>query len=539
MREKVAAVASPQASAASAASERSERPSLGAQTATILVAKTLAFALAFSVPPLLARWLGVEEFGLYRQLFLLVDTALAILPLGFYMSLLYFVPREPERASGVVLNVVLVSLVLGGGACLLLGLSPGLLATVLHTDRIGPYTPHLALIALLWATAPILETVMIARQEVRLASATVIGLQTTKAGLLLAAAWFSGSVGALVYAILIQGAVQAAVLLAYVCSRFGAFWRRFDPPLLRRQFLYWLPWGSATLLGISYGYLDKYFVSARFGPEAFAIYSVGCLSLPILGIVRESVGAVLIPRVCGLQKLGQHREIVATIATMLRSVAAIYFPLYALLLVTAPEVVTVLFTEEYRAAWPIFAVNLTWILLDYIFCACDPIIRAYPEHLGFVVGLRAGLLVTLFLALWLGTLVAGLVGAVAIAVTINLVDRAYIAFRLGRAIGIGKGDLGYLTDIGKLALASTAAGLVTAAVRAFFPSVPAFPLLMACSIILAVVYVLSLFVLRVPGVWGWVPGPAGRARSKEERPPVGSGPSAVPNHAPIRARERG
>jgi O-antigen/teichoic acid export membrane protein len=247
-----------------------------------------------------------------------------------------------------------------------------------------------------------------------------------------------------------------------------------------------------------YGYLDKYFVSFRFGPEAYAIYSVGCFNLPFIAILRESVGAVMIPRVSRLQTLGRHREILETIAAMMRKVAAVYFPLYALLLVTGREFLTVLFTAQYAVAWPIFAVHLTWILLDYIFCSCDPIIRAYPEHLGFAAGLRAVLLVVLLVSLWFGTRAAGLVGTILIAVAVNLVDRLYIAFRLARAMGVGREDLRLLADVGRIALAAAGAGLVAATLRPLLLGLPALATLFGCTVALTLVYILALYLLRVP-----------------------------------------
>src|SRR5439155_1231936 len=77
---------------------------------------------------------------------------------------------------------------------------------------------------------------------------------------------------------------------------------------------------------------------------------------------------------------GERREIVELLARMVRMLAALYFPLYACLLVVGREFVTVLFTESYRGSWPIFAVNLTLIPLGILTSACDPVLRAYPAY---------------------------------------------------------------------------------------------------------------------------------------------------------------
>ena len=81
--------------------------------------------------------------------------------------------------------------------------------------------------------------------------------------------------------------------------------------------------------------------------------------------------------VCGRLQLERRQgEIVQLIARMMRKLAAVYFPLYAGLLVTGREFVTVLFTERYDASWPIFAVNLTLIPLCILTAAWAEVSRS-------------------------------------------------------------------------------------------------------------------------------------------------------------------
>ena len=49
-----------------------QRPSLTVQTAWLLAAKTIGFAVSFAVPLLMVRVLSQNDFGLYKQVFLLM-----------------------------------------------------------------------------------------------------------------------------------------------------------------------------------------------------------------------------------------------------------------------------------------------------------------------------------------------------------------------------------------------------------------------------------------------------------------------------------
>ena len=69
----------------------------------LMFAKALAFVLGFALPLLLVRRLNQFEFGLYKQVFLVVSTSITVLPLGFSLSAYYFLSREEggQRAAVV------------------------------------------------------------------------------------------------------------------------------------------------------------------------------------------------------------------------------------------------------------------------------------------------------------------------------------------------------------------------------------------------------------------------------------------------------
>src|ERR1700704_2191748 len=73
--------------------------SLTLRTSWLVVGKTVAFAFTIAIPILLVRPLPQHEFGLYKQIFLVVNSAVTLLPLGFGMTAFYFLPRDAQYRS--------------------------------------------------------------------------------------------------------------------------------------------------------------------------------------------------------------------------------------------------------------------------------------------------------------------------------------------------------------------------------------------------------------------------------------------------------
>jgi O-antigen/teichoic acid export membrane protein len=466
-----------------------KRSSLTVRATWYLFAKVLSFAFSFALPLLLVRRLSQHEFGIYKQVFLVVGTAITALPIGFGMSAFYFLPRERERRGQIVFNILLFYTVLGGLACLLLIFYPTALAAIFNDSEFIEYAPLVGPVILLWIVSSFLEIVVIAHQEVKLATVLIIVSQFTKALVLLAAAISFGSVRALIYAAIIHGALQTIALLTYLRTRFGHFWRGFDWAVMRMQLSYALPFGFASLVLRANSELHNYFVSYKFGAAEYAIYSIGCFNILLVDILADSIGSVMIPRVSYLQSVDRRREIIELMARMMRKLAAVLFPVYVLLLITGREFITMLFTERYLPSWPIFAINLTLVPLALLVSAYDPVMRAYAEHRYFLIKVRVVLVAVLFIALVFATNHFGLVGAITAVVAVSVIERLVSAIKSGSILGVKARDIFLLKDVGKLATAAIAAGLVTVVVRWLLLGTRPFFILLVCGGVFFLIYI--------------------------------------------------
>jgi O-antigen/teichoic acid export membrane protein len=470
--------------------------SLASRAFWLMFAKTLGFAFTFILPPLLVRHLTQSEYGLFKQIFLVVGTAIAVLPLNFGMSAYYFLPREDGyKRKQVVFNVLLFSTFVGVLACLVLILRPQLLTNIFNDSTLVQYGPLIGIVILFWVISSFLETVAVANQETRLSTVFIISAQLTKTLFMLAALLLFGTLRALIYASLIQGVFQTLLLLFYLHSRFPHYWRSFDWAMLRTQMTYAMPLGFAGLLFTVQTDLHNYFISHRFSPAEFAIYSIGCLELPLLSVLKESINSVMIPRVSFLQKESETREILLLTARVMRKLAFFFFPAYALLMVVGREFITFLFTANYLASWPIFAINMTLLPLGVL--ALDPVLRAFAEHRYFLLKLRVYMFVFLIAGLWYGSVQFGMIGVVGTIVLISIIERIAMVIKFGRVLNVSSHDLVLLKDVGKLALASVLAAITTMLVRSLMLGLKPFYILALCGSVFSLVYLAMILLLKV------------------------------------------
>ena len=461
-----------------------------------MVAKTIGFLMGALLPLYLARRMDQTQVGLYRQAFLVVASALQILPLGFSMNSYFFLPREPHRRASVVGNIVYFNLFVGGAAAVVLLIYPKILMLILAAPALVDEGPWIGLMILLMLTGASLEIIPLANNEMKFASVVFVFLNLMKTAFLLSAAWWTGNVHGMVLAGIAYGAAACVAQWMYLHARFPGFLSSFDKELLRKQLSYSAPLGLVYILYIVQTDLHNYVVSNRFGAAMFAVYSFGTTDLPLITILQESVNSVLIPAVGALEQQGRHRETILLLARAMRKMAALFFPLCAFLLVTGREFIRFLFTDRYAASWPIFAVNLAMLPLAIVMI--DSLYRVYPSQRFMLIRVRLAAAVLLAAALWFGTQWFGMVGAIAAVVVVSGGERLFTAFRFARMLEITRKDIVFLKDHGKLALASIAAGVTAAVVR--MPLVGNRPLvvLAVCGTAFTLVYAAAVLLLGVP-----------------------------------------
>ena len=469
-------------------------PSLGAQAVWLLAAKTVGFALAAALPLVLVRRLSLEEFGLYKQAFLVVMTTATVLPLGLGMSAFYYLPREPRRQGAVITNILVFHAATALVVAALLWAFPQLLARVFNNPAIAVHSGLIGTVVVLWTVGSFLEIAPVALQDVRASTALIISSQFSKTLLLMVAAVAVGTVRSLLIAAFLQGLAQIALMTGYLHRRFPHFWRGFDLELLRKQLAYALPLGGSGLLLRVQATVPHAFVSNAFGPAAYAVYAVGVMQVPLLGIFRESIGSVVLPRINELESRNRRRQILELVAVAARKLALVFFPIYGILMVTGRDLIEVLFTREYIDSWPIFAVAQSF--WPFAIIVMDPVTRAHGERFFFL-ALRLGICVALVLVLWQYAATLGLVGVTAAVLVAYLAGWCVTATRMARLLQADRRDLALFRDVGRIAIVTAIAALAALGVHWLFSPAAPWRMLLLCGPLFALVYVTGIVQWRV------------------------------------------
>jgi O-antigen/teichoic acid export membrane protein len=472
--------------------------SLAVSATWLMIAKTIGLVFTMALPLLLVRRLSMAEYGNYKQFFLLLTSANNILPLGMNMTAFYFLPRAAntrEKGQAVLCILMFYGLVLGA-ACAILVSSPSLVATLFQSEELGKSGRLIGVTVIFYVTSMLFDVIAVANGESEIGAAVIVGSNLLRTAVLLLAAIFWANIHAIIWATAGFSAFQVAVMAVYLESRFPGFWKAFDWVQVRSQLSYAIPLGTAAMFFVLQTDLHSSFVSHRFGPAIFAIYANGCFQLPLVGILYDSVGSVLIPRMSTLQQHDNRGEIVELAGKVARTLSAAFFPMYAFLSVMATEFITLMFRRQYLGSVPIFRVNL--LLLPLFILMVDPILRAYKEQRFWFLRLNVLLVIVLSVSLQFGLPYFGLTGAILCVVAVQYFGRFAMLFRVAKILDLDWRDLSRLRDVGKIAGASAGAALGAWIVRLLMLGGQPIVMLLATGAVFVAIYLGLLFALKVP-----------------------------------------
>ena len=467
------------------------------QRAALLMAANVCATIILFVPPLvLARTMSQSEFGLYKQAFQIMASALALLNLQVAVSVFYFSERAPGKRLQVALNVMLFYSAVGLLVFLVFLFWPGWVNLIFKDGSLlVPHIPLLGFAIFLCLVSTNLDAVPIAAGDVRIASGLIVLSQLSKAIIMIVAALLFGTLNAILVAAIIQGLVQTAFMVGYIRWRFGRFLAPIDRPLMRAQIGNALPFGIGGIAAIVQNDMHSYFVSHFFDAATFAVYAVGCFQLPLLGMLATSFASALNPELAKHKELGDYRAIIDLWMEVIRKLALLFVPAFALLLVMRREFITLLYTANYAESVPIFAIYLINVLIGI--CVHLHLLRLFDRLKYFRLKLYLALIPVTGGALYLGLKTGGLVGVAVAVACIQTLDFGITLAMINRELKMTRHDLRLLTPILKIATAAAMASLVTVILRYTLLHAQVLTILLVCAAAFGLAYIAVSFAVGV------------------------------------------
>jgi len=206
---------------------------------------------------------------------------------------------------------------------------------------------------------------------------------------------------------------------------------------------------------------------------------------------------VMIVRISALQKENRKAEIRAVTASATNRVAAIQFPLLAILLIAGRDLIVLLYTKTYEQSASIFLISICLLLLGVVLV--DPIIRAFKELRRFVLVTRCVTFVCLFGALAPTIRHFGMIGAAVLAVGVRILEHLIIAWKAAKTVDMSVRDLHLYASVFQAAGISVLAGLVALIFRNWIPYDSHALRIGTVVLCVGAVYLPAMYFLKLPG----------------------------------------
>jgi len=381
-------------------------------------------------------------------------------------------------------------LVLGLMGLLCLGLLQGAAQRISHWLSNGELSRHITLLGvyLLWTLVSAgFEIVMIARKRHLPASLCYAFSDTVRAMFFVIPALLTRSLEWVLLGGVIFAMARLGVALLYFAREFRTQLKP-DVSLLKEQLGYALPFASAVLLETLQANYHQYAVSYAFDAATFAIYSVGCLQIPLVDFLGTPAGSVMMVRMSENLRDGRSGTLLPLWHDTTRKLALVFFPLLAWLLASARDIMVFLFTERYSAGVPIFLVWSTMVLFSAL--QTDAVLRVFAAtRFLLVLNVIRLVLIAALMKQFLSSF--HLLGAVFVPIVATLVAKALALVKIRSLLRCNFSRLLPWRSLASILVAAAAAGVISLGVRSVLHlSTPA--RIVAVGLVYAVTYLALL-----------------------------------------------
>ena len=384
-------------------------PSIGIRAWWLTLGRLAHVASLLLVWAILSRTLSHVEYGQYQLVWLYLNIVIPVFLFGMPVSISYFLApseglhRHRQAAQHVVLIVLLAALfaLCAGGLWIVGGVGP-----LAIPAEVEPLMPLPVFIGFGMIACGFLEPVLIVYGRLRVLAGSLFLFSSLHLAAVLAGWFLGGSLG-WVFACL-SGAVGLRVVWSYVLL--FKLLRPLPRDFHRRPFTEPLTYvwriGLRDAIEVLSRYSDKLIFASFFTTAQLAVYFNGAWELPLVAIVVHSLLAVLLPELRVVYRRGEMDRVLALVHLAARRVALLLFPVAAFSFAVAPELTSLLFSEDYRASGTVFRVFL--FLLPLRVSTAGPVLlaanRTRAVLLGTVMDLVLAVVLGLALIPWLGTL---------------------------------------------------------------------------------------------------------------------------------------
>ncbi len=332
---------------------------LTTQAGGVTLGRGIAAVTGLVTAMILSRVMTVDNYGTYRQVWLIFFALAPILELGIPPSVSFFMPQlARDNVKTYLIQNALVLLCSG----LMLGLTffflGGQIERLFSNPGLVQYLRAFALFPALTISFNVTENTLIA-----LGRSGIAGLVSGSSALiqtcLILPAVLSGATLEQIFYLL-----SAWALLRWLIS-VGAFMHlsrhlkfTWNWPELRTNLTFALPIGAAMMAAVLARQMDKIIISSSFTTAQFAIYANGSYEIPLISVLTISVTAVLVPALVRAYSAKDIPEVKRLWHGSARRTAWLFFPSFIFLFIAARPLIVFLFSDKYVDSVIVFRIFL-------------------------------------------------------------------------------------------------------------------------------------------------------------------------------------
>lgn len=298
---------------------------------------------------ILTRILTKDDFGSYRQAMLAFTFAAPIVTLGLDRALYAFLPGETERPRGLLVEN-LILLTIAGGALSLFIIFGGnyLLAQRFNNPKLAELISLLVLYPIFMLPSYAMPACLMSRNKTGQLAIFNVFSRIVMFLMIIVPCFFLPRPSTAIRG-QVTGAILTTILAVYLMFR-ACPGRAWQPKWsgFKKQLFFSVPLGLSTIVGIATLSLDQMMVSMRCTPDILAVYSVGAMEIPLIGVITGSITSVVIVDYTCFYRKGDLRSIVQLIHKAMLKSAILILPVMTFLFCIAPELMRILFGKAYE-----------------------------------------------------------------------------------------------------------------------------------------------------------------------------------------------
>lgn len=332
----------------------------------IAISQSFVAVLFIAIDFIFSKKLEVNDFGLWKEVFFLLNLGIPLISFGYAESYKFFIAKDIVNVEYYLNNVVLIFFRIG--IILFTILCVFNLFHFLNLVNLGSYYLYsifFPLPLLAYLLNKILRyTYININQEEKLTMLSIYGALSSLCIVFLG--WYILDLKPEYYigvAILTYFSVFFFPSLFYFYNS-GLTFKvlSIDKGILKKLWVYGFPLYLATFTGLFSAYLDKAIVNIFEDDTTFAIFAVGAFEIPIFAMLSAAFSQQIFPKMVRLIESNKESEAKLLWLLTTKKVSFLTYPFILLAMFFADDIIFFVYSKDYTASVTLFKTYLLVLL---------------------------------------------------------------------------------------------------------------------------------------------------------------------------------